>query len=194
MSLKDLWRPGWTAGSRQCQDCGRCRTRGRDQGSTSAMPRHWLRQVCGSPSSCTSRRHRGSCRRGSSCGIMYGLARLQFIQEAAEYILTNSVGRKARCHSSNFPMNTSNDCARHTTSVIRPESRLVRRLHGASASWKSVHMSTKWPLPSMIRKVWTGMWNRWSKKLSSPVVWRRLWTKVLKKTSPATLSPKRWKR
>lgn len=40
MSLKDLWRPGWTAGSRQCQGCSRCRTRGRGQGSTSAMPRH----------------------------------------------------------------------------------------------------------------------------------------------------------
>lgn len=31
MSLKGLWRPDWTAGSRQCQDCGRCRTRGRGQ-------------------------------------------------------------------------------------------------------------------------------------------------------------------
>ena len=44
MSLKDLWRPDWTAGSRQCQDCSRCPTRRRGQGSTSAMPRHWLRK------------------------------------------------------------------------------------------------------------------------------------------------------
>ena len=40
MPLKGLWRPGLTAGSRQCQGCSRCRTRGRGQGSTSAMPRH----------------------------------------------------------------------------------------------------------------------------------------------------------
>lgn len=40
MSLKDLWRPDWTAGSRQCQGHSRCRTRGHGQGSTSAMPRY----------------------------------------------------------------------------------------------------------------------------------------------------------
>lgn len=33
MSLKDLWRPGWTARSRQCQGCSHCRTRERGQGS-----------------------------------------------------------------------------------------------------------------------------------------------------------------
>ena len=49
------------------------------------------------------------------------LARLQFIQEAAEYILANSVERKERSHSSNFSKNMSNGCARHTASAIRPE-------------------------------------------------------------------------
>lgn len=38
--LKGLWRPGWTARSRQCQGCSRCRIRERGQGSSSAMPRH----------------------------------------------------------------------------------------------------------------------------------------------------------
>lgn len=31
MPLKGLWRPGWTARSRQCQGCSRCRTRERGQ-------------------------------------------------------------------------------------------------------------------------------------------------------------------
>lgn len=39
MSVKDLWRPDYTEGSRQCQGCSRYRTRGHGQGSTSAMPR-----------------------------------------------------------------------------------------------------------------------------------------------------------
>ena len=50
MPLKDLWRLGRMAGGRQCQGCSRCCTRGYGQESTSAMPRYWLRPVCGSRS------------------------------------------------------------------------------------------------------------------------------------------------
>ena len=39
MSLEDLWKPDWTAGSRQCNGCSRYRTSGHGQGSTSDM--HW---------------------------------------------------------------------------------------------------------------------------------------------------------
>ena len=42
ISLKDLWRLVWTAGSLQCQGCSLWRTRERGQGSMSAVPRHWL--------------------------------------------------------------------------------------------------------------------------------------------------------
>lgn len=40
MSLKTPYRTDWTAGSQQYQGCSRYHTRGHDQGSMSAMPRH----------------------------------------------------------------------------------------------------------------------------------------------------------
>ena len=39
MSFEGLWKQDWTAGSRQCNGCSRCHTRGHGQESTSSM--HW---------------------------------------------------------------------------------------------------------------------------------------------------------